>query len=283
MIKAVLLYGPFDSGKIVLTPLFQKHGYAIHDNLPLPLYEPLLVSNDNLDDRFLLFNVDIEDMKTVRAILNKQEGVEVTTICLSTEVDELRSRLRLNRDSHPLQKRGLSLDEAIKEEHERLLKVREDGDVYIDTTGMTSETLVSLVEKELFSNDEGLSILFESFGYKYGVPSDADVVFDCRLVPNPFWEPSLRDKTGLDPEVINYLNSHKEVEDFYCSMVAFLDNYLEKIKNKNVKRVTVCLGCSGGQHRSIYFAERLFSHYQKKYLSTINHRELERYITTGGK
>ncbi len=283
MIKAVLLYGPFDSGKTALIPLFQKHGYAIHDNLPLSLYEPLLVSDDSLDDEFFLFNVDIDDMEAVRTILKKQTGIEVTAICLSTEVDELRSRLRLNRDRHPLQKRGLSLDEAIKEEHERLLKVREDVDIYIDTTGMTSETLVSLVEKELFSNDEGLSILFESFGYKYGVPSDADVVFDCRLVPNPFWEPSLRDKTGLDPEVIDYLNSHKEVEDFYCSMVAFLDNYLEKIKNKNVKRVTVCLGCSGGQHRSIYFAERLFAYYRNKYLSSINHRELERYITTGGK
>ncbi|OPZ32279.1 MAG: glmZ(sRNA)-inactivating NTPase [Tenericutes bacterium ADurb.BinA155] len=159
-------------------------------------------------------------------------------------------------------------------------RVRPLADLYIDTTGLQSSDLRKTVFSALDSESgTRMAVIFASFGYKYGIPQDAEIVLDTRIVPNPFWVKGLKTLTGLDQPVIDFLDAQPECPELFQKMCDYLDFYLPRLQKEGRSFVFVDIGCSGGQHRSVYFAEKLYQRYKKTYLCSINHRELPRYTS----
>ena len=165
------------------------------------------------------------------------------------------------RRRHPLTRLGLSLPEALAHERALTLPLRSEADAVIDTSALNVHQLRRVVITDFaLEHSPGLSLLFESFAYRHGVPAEADFVFDARVLPNPHWDPELRPLTGKDARVRDYLDAQPEV-DLYVSQVAgFLDTWLPRLRNETRAYVTVAFGCSGGKHRSVYLADRLAGH-----------------------
>ncbi len=155
--------------------------------------------------------------------------------------------------------------------------VNANADLSIDTTQLTLHGLRDLIKDRLLArSSNGLSLLFQSFGFKNGLPGDTDFVFDVRCLPNPYWEPRLRNKTGRDSEVIKYLAAHPAVETMYLRIRDFLEEWIPQFQAENRSYITVSVGCTGGQHRSVYLADKLYDHFRVRLQNVaIRHRELQ--------
>ncbi len=277
--KLLLLTGVAGAGKSTVCHAFEERGYRIVENVPLGALDAMVdACLPDVEYAKTVLTVGLGEAAKALEILRSREGLDVIFMVLDCTHDQLLARFRLTRHVHPLQSKGMTLDEAIKADAIAIDAIRPLADIYIDTTGWEAASLreVTLGEVEgTHGND--LVVRFLSFGYKFGVPRDAEIVFDCRHVPNPYWVKELRRFTGLDNEIIEWLEARPQTDEAFEAMTQYLSYFLQKARKDRRNFVSVSLGCSGGQHRSVYFAERLAKYFSKDYATFVTHREMARY------
>jgi UPF0042 nucleotide-binding protein len=283
-LKLVIVSGLSGSGKSVALHTLEDLGYYCIDNLPTGLLSALAlelklaphpidnaavgIDARNLPQGLQQFNKILDQLQA--------QGIENEILFLSCEADTLIKRFSETRRRHPLSNEQLSLAEAIEFERCLLEPIAERADLFIDTSNSTVHQLRDLVHQRItYRRKSRLSLFFESFGYKSGVPLDADFVFDVRCLPNPHWQQNLRPLTGRDKEVIAYLEGEPQVEQMCSELCSFLDHWIPAFEADKRSYLTVAIGCTGGQHRSVYLVERLLRHFQDRYPDVASrHREL---------
>ena len=276
--KLVMVSGRSGSGKSVALRVLEDLGYYCVDNLPLPLMDTLLEQLKDSTD-LVAISVDVRNMNETeleKQLSNLPEGTELLSFFLNSSDEVLLKRYSETRRLHPLSKSKASLKEAI--DHERILlePVSKMVDHYIDTSNLNIYDLSNQVREILLGSvDKELVINFESFGFKHGMPAEADFMFDVRFLPNPHWEPELRPMTGLDEPVQLFLSQQPSVNKFIWQIENLLETWLPQLERNNRSYLTIAIGCTGGQHRSVYVTEqlaKLFSH--SKHTVQARHREL---------
>jgi UPF0042 nucleotide-binding protein len=263
--RLVIISGLSGSGKSVALHLLEDLGFYCIDNIPVGLLrsfvDDILLANDGsyrdvgvgLDARNR--PSDIEQLPELAKKL-RADGVECEIIFLQASDDVLLSRFSETRRRHPLSNEDVSLREAIAKERALLGPIIDAADLIVDTTGTTAYALRERIRDRVGEKRSStLSILIESFGYKHGLPSDADFVFDVRCLPNPFWETQLRPLNGKDAEVIAFLDAQPLVQEMVRDIAAFLKHWIPRYQDFQRSYLTVAIGCTGGQHRSVYVAE----------------------------
>jgi UPF0042 nucleotide-binding protein len=185
-------------------------------------------------------------------------------------------RFSETRRKHPLSNKKIGLEEAIQAESKILEPVARLSDVTVDTSNLTLHDLRSAIKKRVAgSHSDGLALMFESFGFKFGIPVAADFVFDVRSLPNPYWQVDLRAKTGLDDEVIQFLATQPQIADMLQDLIVFFEKWIASFEQNNRSYLTIAIGCTGGVHRSVYLTEKLSQHFQKLYKNVqTRHRQL---------
>ena len=282
--KLVIVSGLSGSGKSVALHTLEDLGYYCIDNLPAGLLGALAQELRQVQNPIQSAVVGI-DARNLPAALQRfdsivdelvNQGVESEILFLTCEADTLIKRFSETRRRHPLSNEQTSLAEAIALERKLLEPIARRANLFIDTSDTTLHQLRALVHQRIDHRHESrLSLLFESFGYKNGIPTDADFVFDARCLPNPYWQQDLRPFTGRDKEVIAYLEGEPQVEQMCSELCSFLDNWIPAFEADNRSYLTVAIGCTGGQHRSVYLVDRLLRHFQDRYPGvTSRHREL---------
>ena len=269
--RLVVISGHSGSGKTSALNILEDAGYSCIDNLPASLLQNLisqLSKGPALRGKKLAVGIDarnlLGDLSTIAAILKKirAEGVQVDVIFMYARRPDLVRRYNETRRKHPLSTNGISLMEAIELEDSLLAPIAKITNQKVDTTGLSQNQLRGLITKIVErDNVHYMSILFESFGYKRGLPENSDFIFDVRCLPNPYWKTELRHKTGLEPAVIQFLEAHVEVAAMLADIIGFLDRWIPKFHENNRSYLTISIGCTGGQHRSVYMANRLYMHY----------------------
>ncbi|HEB81859.1 MAG TPA: RNase adapter RapZ [Gammaproteobacteria bacterium] len=283
--KLIIISGLSGSGKSIALHTLEDEDYYCVDNLPIGLL-PQFVDQILSRPLQLYGNVAVgidarshsEDLREFNELMQelKQKDIEVEIIYIQAEMETLIKRFSDTRRKHPLTKKGLPLSEAIEIERTLLKDVATAADLYIDSTYTNIHELRSYIKERVVRREhDRLSLLFQSFGFKNGAPADSDFVFDVRCLPNPHWEPSLRPLTGQDPEVIAFLQEQDDVQRMLDHIRNYLDFVIPKFKQQNRYYLTVSIGCTGGQHRSVYIAESLHDELRETHQHvSIRHREL---------
>lgn len=287
MMRLLLVSGLSGSGKTVALHTLEDKGFFCVDNLPLGLLDRLiqeLQAGHHRNEGRVAVGVDVRSgreslqrfPKTLAGLRNQPVDVEV--IFLQSSDDALLRRYHHTRRRHPLARKGLPLIEAIAVEREWLGSIAAHADLSIDTSDLSMHDLARTVRTRLAKEGaERLSLLFQSFGFKYGAPVDADFVFDVRCLPNPHYEPGLRDLTGLDAPVVDFLETHGEVAEMFESIQTYLHRWLPSFARDHRSYLTVAIGCTGGRHRSTYLVDRLARAWRSTENFTVStrHRELD--------
>ncbi len=283
--KLVVISGVSGSGKSNALHVLEDLDYYCIDNLPvglLPAFaEQAQASSDSLSHAAI--GIDARNLPNelhrFSYILEqlKNKGVVVEIVFLDAENNILLKRFSETRRKHPLTENEIPLIEAIKKERELLEPIASRADLYIDTSRTNIYQLRDLIKERITgSTAQNLSLLFESFGFKHGAPTDADFVFDARCLPNPHWEPALREFTGLDQPVIDYLKQHEIVDEMFEDIKNFVRTWMPRFEAENRSYLTVAIGCTGGRHRSVYLAHRLAETLKTEHTNThIRHRDME--------
>ncbi len=282
-----VISGLSGSGKSVALNTLEDEGFYCIDNLPSGLLEPLVdqvAGGERVAHERVAVGIDarsdVSDLQAFPQLLERlraRAGIDVEVVFLQTAAETLLRRFSETRRKHPLSLDGMPLADAIERERELLSAISEQADLLVDTTHLTLHGLRGLLRERLLPDDsEGLSLLLQSFGFKNGVPLDSDMVFDVRCLPNPHWEPHLRALIGTDAAVGEYLEADPRVGAMFESIRDFLERWLPAFEAENRAYMTVSVGCTGGQHRSVYLAERLLRHFGERYRRiTTRHRELQ--------
>lgn len=282
--KLVIISGRSGSGKSTALHVLEDAGYYCIDNLPGVLLGQLVSQTELRGDASLqrmAVSIDARNMASslagFSAILGELPAtLTVEVIYLDADDATLIKRFSETRRRHPLSNRNTSLKEAIAAERELLAPIAAHAALSIDTSQMSLHDLRDLVSKTVVAEPgAGMVVLFESFGFKRGIPIDADVVFDLRCLPNPHWVPGLRELSGQDQAVIDFLEQSEEVKQMLADITRYLERWLPHFARSNRSYMTVALGCTGGQHRSVYLCERLLEHFRLQLpRSQLRHREL---------
>ncbi len=283
--QLVIISGRSGSGKSTALHQLEDEGYYCIDNLPVSLL-PALVQETSRPEfshfRGTAVCIDArnawKDLAGFGDIVDAlPTAVQREILFLDAEDSALIKRFSETRRRHPLSSESTPLAEAIVRERQLLEPISSDASLVLDTTRMTIYELRDAIKQRLLKNLTGtMSVLFQSFGFKRGLPADADLVFDVRMLPNPHWVKELRLRNGLDPEVREFLESQPLADELYRDIRAYLDTWLPRYKDSNRSYMTVAIGCTGGQHRSVYLADRLFHHYREQYPDIhVRHRELQ--------
>ena len=265
--RLIIVSGLSGSGKSVALDSLEDMGFYCIDNIPAALLggviREIIEARDSLYDN-LAVGVDARnratDLQIVPALLRsiKQQGIQCEIIFLHAENRVLLTRFRETRRRHPLRGHNMSLNDAISQEHELLGPVINSANLVIDTSKISIYELRELLQARLADRDKDqLSIQVESFGFKHGVPYDADFVFDVRCLPNPYWEMELRPLNGKDQRVIEFLEADPTAATMQKDILDFLQRRIPEFIGHNRNYLTVALGCTGGQHRSVYLADRI--------------------------
>ncbi len=282
----ILISGLSGAGKSIAMRALEDLGFFCVDNLPMTMLPALVeqVRAAGADrERHVAVVVDargagrgLEKFSDVIKQL-REGGIHPQVIFLEAEDNVLITRFKETRRRHPLTSGDCTLSEAISRERALLAPLRESADVVIDTTHTHLYQLRDLVRQRLSeSAPDSFSVLLQSFGYKNGVPQDADMVFDARCLPNPYWEPALRSLTGKDEEVVRYLENQPQAAKMLASLQGFLDQWIPAFEHDNRAYLNIAIGCTGGQHRSVYLVDRIAEHLGGKRESVIvRHRELD--------
>lgn len=284
--RVIIVSGLSGAGKTVALHMLEDLGYHCIDNMPVELLEPFAaryLRREKPVHRHLALGLDArstsEDIKAVPRLLRdlRAQGIRCDILFLRADRGVLFKRYSETRRRHPLARDGLGLAEAIDAELERLGPIADEADWVIDTSRQTIHQLRELIRVRIEHDDgSGLSILVRSFGFKHGVPDDADFVFDVRSLPNPFWEPALRSLTGRDTAIAEYLEQHEIVHRMRDDIAEFLDRWLPSFVSGSRNYINICFGCTGGQHRSVYFAERIGAHLNARFGNVVvRHDELD--------
>lgn len=281
----VIVSGMSGSGKSVALNVLEDQGYYCIDNLPLGLLpafaEQLQTEQYARVDKFAI-GIDARNVTDhldgfpdmVKSL--KAMGLNVETFYLQAEESILHKRFSETRRKHPLSDEQTSLKEAIQHESRLLEPVHRSADLLIDTTQTNIHQLRDILLERIANTErQHMSILLMSFGFKHGIPSDADFVFDVRCLPNPHWIPELRPYTGRDPEIKDYLEKAESVAKMYHQIKDFIGQWMPEFMADNRSYMTIALGCTGGQHRSVYLVERLAGALRDDYPDLmVRHREL---------
>lgn len=281
--KLLVVSGRSGSGKSVALRVMEDLGYYCVDNIPVNLLPTLATTVMDRYERVAV-SIDVrnlpqnpEDLTDILSYLPQK--LELTILYLDAEHNTLIKRFSETRRLHPLSHQAISLDEAILHERQLLDPIASQADLYIDTTELNVHQLAEQLRERILGKKSGrLVILFESFGFKYGIPKDADFVFDARFLPNPHWEPDLKPLTGLDQQVKDYLASQPVVAKYIWQINSFIETWLPHLERNNRSYLTIAIGCTGGQHRSVYIAESLAESYRSRRDDVqVRHRELARH------
>ena len=280
--EIIIISGRSGAGKSVALRALEDAGYYCVDNIPLDLL-PQLTDILSQSQSSVAISLDIRNIpnstNTLEQTLNTlQKYHQLKIIFLEADRGTLIRRYSDSRRLHPLSLKDLSLEAAIDEEYRYLEPLIQHANFIIDTTHLSTHTLAERLREFLRGNsDKELKIVVESFGFKYGIPLDADYVFDVRFLPNPHWDPTLRPMTGLDTPVAEFLNSHMQVNEFIYLTRNYIDTWLPMLEKNNRSYLTIAIGCTGGKHRSVYIAQQLGEYFQAKgKLVQIQHKSLER-------
>jgi UPF0042 nucleotide-binding protein len=276
--KLILISGLSGSGKSVALNVLEDCGYYCVDNLPVALVMPLLDSFAGSGHEHVALSMDARGGTSVRQLPQtlaalKQKGVDVRLLFLEAKDETLIKRFSETRRRHPLSQGGLTVAESIARERELLGDIGEYGH-HIDTSELSPNTLRGWIKNLVDIDRSRLTLLFESFGFKQGIPLDADFVFDVRCLPNPYYDPRLRDLTGLDAAVAAFLDAEEGTQHMYRDIHTFIATWLPAFVRDNRSYLTIAIGCTGGQHRSVYFAERLGAAFSAGNQVMIRHRQV---------
>jgi len=284
VLDMMLITGMSGSGKSVALHALEDAGYYCVDNLPPELLLPFAALEQEQTARKVAIAMDVRSATSLPLVplqlhQLREQGVDVQSVFLDASTDTLVRRFSETRRLHPLSRRDASdqhraLVDAINEERELLGEIREQSHV-IDTSMIRSSQLQGYVKALISSPATQLTLVFESFAFKRGVPVDADYVFDVRMLPNPHYESGLRHLTGKDEPVVSYLKGHADVDDMFCHIEQFIAHWLQALLRDHRSYVTVAIGCTGGQHRSVYLVERLAQAFSQHWVTLTRHRELD--------
>jgi len=279
--QLILISGLSGSGKSVALKVLEDAGYYVVDNLPAMLLPQLVGALRSAGYARCAVAVDVRSGESIAALPGQMKFLyelveDLRFIFLDSRDDTLIARFSETRRRHPLAGEGVSLEEAIRRERDMLDDISILGH-RIDTSDIRPNTLRARIKDFIEAKlGEGLILMFQSFGFKYGVPLDADMVFDVRCLPNPHYDPRLRPLTGFDPEVIAYFETQPEVDRMVQDIRAFVAAWLPSFMRDNRSYLTVAIGCTGGQHRSVYIAERLGEMFRANVHVLLRHRMVTR-------
>ena len=280
----IIVTGLSGAGKTTALNILEDMNYYTIDNLPLGLEKSLL----DTEIEKLAVGIDIRTFKNTKDFFKfinfiKESGVKMDIVFIEAHEAIILGRYTLSRRAHPLKE--LTLLRSILKEKNILFPIREIADLIIDTTEIKTVELEKRFKKFLSGKDElnidiNMNIHIQSFGYKYGIPIDSDLMFDVRFIPNPYYIEGLKEKNGFDEEVKNYVLSQKESEEFYSKLLPLIEFLIPQYIKEGKKHLTISIGCSGGQHRSVTFVNKLAEDLKNsKVLEYINvyvsHREKE--------
>lgn len=282
--QLVIVSGRSGSGKTVALRVLEDLGHYCVDNLPVALL-PELVRLRQDKPGAVAVSIDVrnlpdspEQLEAFLAEVRAMDDVQLSSFFIDADNSVLIRRFGDTRRLHPLSRHSLTLDEAIREETHLLAPLSSDADLRIDTSTLSIHDLSEIIrERILGKKEKELNWVFESFGYKYGVSKDADFVFDARFLPNPHWIAELRPYTGQDQPVADYLGSQPEVMKYLWQLENLLITWMPHLERNNRSYVTVAIGCTGGQHRSVFIAEQLARVFTQLGKSVqLRHRTLEK-------
>lgn len=282
--EIVLITGMSGSGKSVALRALEDAGYFCIDNLPPELLVAFVELEHQHHGNRLAIAMDVRSATSLPLVPHKlaalrKQGCTVHSLFLDATTDTLVRRFSETRRRHPLFHGELNegqraLVQVIELERELLAELRDQAHV-IDTSNIRASQLQGYVKRLISTTSEQLSLVFQSFAFKRGIPVDADFVFDVRMLPNPHYEAELRDLTGLDPDVVDFLDQQPDVALMQKHIETFLSHWLEAMAENHRSYVTVAIGCTGGQHRSVYLVERLTEIFGHKWSTQRRHRELD--------
>lgn len=285
--RIILITGISGSGKSVALRVLEDAGYFCVDNLPPILLRELVAARQHEGAQMLAVATDARSADSLAGLASdiqqlKAQGHDVKVFFLTAQTESLIARFSETRRSHPLSHRllpgqhpgdRLTLTECILNEREMLVDIEGLGHA-IDTSDVSANRLRSWIKDLVDTEPAPLTLLFESFAFKRGVPLDADLVFDVRMLPNPHYDAKLRPLTGRDPAVISFLENLPQVTDLLDDIRNFVEKWLPSFKDDNRSYLTVAIGCTGGQHRSVYMVEQLAQYFQLSERVVRRHREL---------
>ena len=273
--RLIIVSGLSGSGKSVALHMLEDIDFYCVDNIPAALLKPFIAHTvRGMGDTYPRTAVGLDarnrpnEIETIPALVSelRRSGIDCEILYLHASEEVLLKRYAETRRKHPLVAGGIDLREAIASERKLLEPISTAADLVIDTTHTGVHSLRELIRERIHGRQEGrLSLMFESFGYKNGIPGDADYVFDVRSLPNPYWEHALRHLTGRDAAVMEYLAGHSSVRTMIADLIAFLEKRIGEFALANRSYLTIALGCTGGQHRSVYIAEQLAAHFRRSF------------------
>ncbi|MCV4281499.1 RNase adapter RapZ [Pseudomonas capsici] len=283
--RLTVVSGRSGSGKSTALNVLEDNGFYCVDNVPaglLPELAERALMNSELAEPLLAVSIDARNLPShltrFPQILAELRALNIQCDVLYLDADEatLLKRFSETRRRHPLSTANRSLAEAIHDETTLLGPIIDLADLKINTTHLNLYQLRDTLKLRLLNRPEaGTAFLIESFGFKRGMPVDADVVFDVRCLPNPYWKPELRDHSGLDACVIEYLAAQPDVEEMFQDIFSYLNKWLPRFAASNRSYVTIAIGCTGGHHRSVYLTERLGQVLQQSLKNVqVRHRDL---------
>ncbi len=276
--QLVIVTGLSGSGKSIVLKALEDSGYYCIDNLPAQMLASTVQHLEADGQQLVAVSIDTRSAqvevlpKLIREL--RERGTDLHLVFLESNTETLVKRFSETRRRHPLSDGGRTLAESIHAERALMAELANLGH-RIDTSELSANTLRSWVKDFVALDHSGLALLFESFGYKHGIPLDADFVFDVRCLPNPHYDPLLRPLTGRDEAVIAYLESQTIVGEMLVDIRDFIEKWLPRFVRDNRSYLTIAIGCTGGQHRSVYFVEYLAQYFRDRQQRVlVRHREL---------
>lgn len=281
MKNLIIISGVSGAGKTTASNYFEDKGYNCIDQYPVELLEDLInliQQDETIKYQNVVLTIPIIDLEKCEALLNNTE-LKPTLLLVDADRDEIINRYKFTRRVHPLLVKNVAstLKEAVDIEKNILNKFNKKGVRVLNTTHLTHKEHYQKLDKLIKVNeDSNISISFVSFGFKNGIPEDADNVFDVRFLDNPYYDPKLKKKTGKDKAVKDFVLNSKNTQSYIKKLIAYVDIMLKQYSKEEKRHLTIAVGCTGGQHRSVVIANYLFNHYKDKYNCYIRHREIDK-------
>lgn len=276
--EVIIISGLSGSGKSIALNALEDNDFYCIDNLPVTLLSSISQHLNHEHQDKVAISVDIRSINIEKLphVIKEIESLSIKTklIYLESSTESIVRRFGETRRRHPLANEKLSLAQTIEKERAMLAPLAEIG-YKIDTSNMSVNTLKKTLNELIQLKEDNLALQFSSFGYKFGIPLDADFIFDVRCLPNPHYESDLKDLTGIDKPVADFFQNYKEVDKMYKDINHFISEWLTSFKNDQRHSLHIAIGCTGGKHRSVYIANKLFTHFSNpKSQVIIRHRDI---------
>jgi UPF0042 nucleotide-binding protein len=276
--EVIIISGLSGSGKSIALNALEDNDFYCIDNLPVTLLSSISQHLNHEHQDKVAISVDIRSINIEKLphVIKEIESLSIKTklIYLESSTESIVRRFGETRRKHPLANEKLSLAQAIEKERAMLAPLAEIG-YKIDTSNMSVNALKKTLNELIQLKEDNLALQFSSFGYKFGIPLDADFIFDVRCLPNPHYESDLKDLTGIDKPVADFFQNYKEVDKMYKDINHFISEWLTAFKNDQRHSLHIAIGCTGGKHRSVYIANKLFTHFSNpKSQVIIRHRDI---------